>query len=207
MKDFQLYLSHHAGLEVADFDEERWSDTLATKRADEEAAEAARRAREAAVAEAQKQQELKEQQAAAERQQAEQAQAAAVAQAKLQAEMAAVGAQSPGSPRPPPPVAPATQPTQPVFNAATQREMEARARAGVTAQSPRADVAFPAKFILTCMQCQKQMQAPKVRPMGVLRGQVSRITHRCCLCPTTDLQTADLLQLQDGYLCSGTSEP
>eukprot|EP01043_Picozoa_sp_COSAG02_P065455 COSAG02_NODE_9883_length_2084_cov_1.462469_2_plen_262_part_00 len=169
VKDFKLYLSQQAGLEVADFDEQRWLDTLATKKADEAAAEAARLAREraaaaaaAAAVEAKKQAELKKQQAAAEAKKQQAAAAlAAAAQAKQQAEAAAAAAKSPKSPKSPAPVAPAARPA---FNAAAQREMEARARAGGTATSPRSEPAFPTKFIITCLNCKTLMQAPKVRP-------------------------------------------
>jgi hypothetical protein len=44
VKDFKLYLSRHAGIEVTDFDEQRWVETLQTKLADE------KRAREEAAA-------------------------------------------------------------------------------------------------------------------------------------------------------------
>jgi flagellar biosynthesis GTPase FlhF len=167
--DFKLYLSQQAGLEVADFDEQRWLDTLAAKKADEEAARLAReqaRAREQAaaaaaaaqMAEAKKQEELKKQQAAAEAKAQQATAAAAAAQAQQQANVAAATANSPSRPAP---VAPATRPA---FNAATQREMEAQARAGVTASLPRSEPAFPTKFLITCTTCKTLMQAPKVRP-------------------------------------------
>jgi hypothetical protein len=173
VRDFKLYLSQHAGLEVADFDEQRWVDTLATKLADEKkAAEAARRAQEAAAAaaraaEAKKQAELA---AAAEaKKQAEQAAAAAAAaHAQHQAQIVAAAHGHAGVPAPG---------DQTAFNAERQRVMEAAARTGLPSPAAAQEAAFPTRFIITCTNCKTLMQAPKVpchSPMSQPRARGAR---------------------------------
>jgi len=118
VKDFKLYLSRHAGMEVTDFDEQRWVDTLATKLADEKRALQEAAAREAAARAAQAAavaKKVEEDRAAAVAKMAADA-AASQAAAAAQAQVAAANGQTaaPGQDQ--------------LFNAERQRQMEAQVR-------------------------------------------------------------------------------
>lgn len=154
VKDFKLYLSRHAGMEVTDFDEQRWVDTLQTKLSDEKRAREEAAAREAAARAAQAAAVAKraddERAAVAAKMAADAAaaQAQAVAQQQANANANANGqTAAPGQDQ--------------IFNAERQRQMEA---AACVAVAQEAEASFPTRFIITCINCQTLMQAPKVPP-------------------------------------------